>query len=118
MKFLGMWETWASLAIAAGCICGGIAFTTGRWDGARRVYDNGNLPFFLRNVHFALIPYGLVFAMWIALFALAELGQDLVGAAIGYGSFLVAAIGIFFTARPPNFLKPPWLREREASRTE
>ena len=108
-----MWEAWAALAFAAGGIWMGVTFRAGRLLNLRRLYYNQNLPFFVRNVPFAMIPYGTVFGMWFLLFALAEAEWNLAAAVVGYGSFLVAAIGFVFTLRPPRFMKPRWLLERE-----
>ena len=107
------WETYAALAFAVGGVALGVAFRRGRARGMARWYTRRDLPFYVRNIAFGMIPYALVFGSWFALFALAHAGLDVAAAIVGYGSFVFFAIGLWWTIRPPEFLKPDWMRANE-----
>ena len=78
-------------------------------------YYDKRWAFHFRNRAFGLIPYGMVAILWAIALAVNELaGQWLfVATALGILGLLVGFIGLVVTYRPPDWLKPQWLREEE-----
>jgi hypothetical protein len=109
----------AGLALGIGGIGLGWAFTTGRYRAPARYYWNVDLPWYIRNGPFAMFPVGVMFICGVGLLVVQYLPATLHVAAVGLltvgflGSFLVA---VAWTRRPPQSLKPQWLRIQQDQR--
>jgi hypothetical protein len=115
---LTTWEPYVALAFAFGGLYMGVQFRRGKLRNLARWYGRRDLPFYVRNLPFAVIPYALVFAAWFALFALAATGRIWPGVLVGYGSFMLFVLALWWSLRPPEFLKPDWLRQTERRERE
>jgi hypothetical protein len=114
---LTRWEPFAAVAFALGGLYMAVQFRRGRMRNLARWHGRRDLPFYIRNLPFALLPYALVFAAWVALFAFVAAGWTWAGIVVGYSSFAFFVVAVWWSLRPPRFLKPDWLRESEARDT-
>lgn len=96
-----------------------IAFRRGR---ARRLafaYWDATMPWYIRNAVFGFAPTGLVL-LASAVIVLAVGAGSLTGAFVALPFMLslgpLLLLVILWARRPPDFLKPEWLRREEAAR--
>lgn len=96
-----------------------IAFRGGRVRRLAFAYWDSTMPWYIRNVAFGLAPGGVVILVMLTA-GLAASSNTLVGAGVSIA--LAIALGpmfllvILWARRPPDFLKPDWLREEEGRR--
>lgn len=115
-------DDWILVVIAAVFgVCGlyaAVKFRQGMLRGGARWYIDRSQPFYVRNMPFVQLPAGLGFTTAAAAIALDGLesgwAQVVVGLAVLIG-FVAIVLGAVWIIRPPRFLKPDWIREREAS---
>ncbi len=84
-------------------------------------YFDKSWPFYYRNRAFVLIPGGITFLLWGIGSVFAEVSDGqwlLVEAALVILGLLAVPIAIVLQYRPPDWLKPAWLREEERRRQE
>ncbi len=81
-------------------------------------YFDKSWPFHYRNRAFGLIPYSIGVALLCTAFLVGEPGgrRFFVATVVGLLGLLCVPIGIVLTYRPPDWLKPQWLREEERRR--
>ena len=107
------WETIAGMLAGILGVALGVLSKQGRFRRWEPWYRNRELPFYIRNLAFAFIPFGIG--------ALAGGGGTLAGQAglralavifvlIFFAAF---AVGIAFMLSPPDWLKPEWIRHFE-----
>jgi hypothetical protein len=119
---LSVFEHWD---IGAAALFGGALILMGIWirsggyrRGVARIYFRRVLPDYQRNAIFALIPMGAAFVLLIGG---ATLGNSRGGPeADDPGAMLLVGLGLFALVfglacivRPPRFMKPAWVVERE-----
>jgi hypothetical protein len=107
---LESWEPYGALVFGLGGVAMGILFRLGHLRTMARWYHKRHLPFYVRNLPFTTIPYGLMFLAAFSAFALADGGLELAAGYVAVSSLLFVLLGIGFSVRPPEFLKPTWLR--------
>ena len=118
-------DEWVLVAIASVIAAWGIyAFVRFRQGllrrGARWYFDRSQ-PFYVRNFPFVQLPAGLGFTAAAVAIALnnseSSWAETIVSLAVLMG-FVAIVLGVVWILRPPKFLKPDWIREREASAPE
>ena len=107
---LDSWEPYGALLFGLGGIAMGVLFRLGYLRKMARWYHKRHVPFYVRNLPFTLIPYGLLFLAWFGVIALADADLEKAAGYLAVGSLLFFLLGIAFSLRPPEFLKPQWLR--------
>jgi hypothetical protein len=95
---------------------------SGRFRAPLRWYFDQPQPFYIRNLPFGALPFGLMFACWIVMAVVSrfqgQLWADLLVLPIGLFSFVLFGWGIKRQLRPPDSAKPEWLKAEEARRRE
>ncbi len=105
-----------SLIFGVGGLAQGILFRLGYSRRLGEWYFYRDLPFFIRNLGFFLIPGGAAILTFSVIIAIGRSGADQQGAGAFalMMCFVFFVVGIMFAWRPPNWLKPDWLRDRES----
>ena len=101
----------------------GLLVRTGKWRSWVRIYHNQYVPSYIRNSFLTLIPIGLTFILLVLGGLLMGFGLEQDHASLMIGGLvllLVGVLGMMMTLvwlyRPPNWLKPPWLRKEDDTR--
>jgi hypothetical protein len=96
----------------------GLAFRLGRRRGAARWYFDEESPWYIRNFVFAVLPSS---AFWIlvgaALIMFDRVPEWMAWSTVAAGS-VCALVAFVVMYRPPEMMKPRWLRDEEARRGE
>lgn len=109
------WQPVVGFLVGAGMIVLGLASSRGSFRRWEPWYRDPDMPWFLRNGAFGLVPFGIAI---ISLMAAAMTSSNRGVAAVGVVVFLVAfVVGLVFMIRPPEWVKPPWARAARASGT-
>jgi hypothetical protein len=112
-------------AIGVAMVVAGLRFRQGQWRGAARDYWDGEKLLFDRNSVFALIPAGvfLVAAAGLALLGAGIAASDppdllrlAAGSASASAMGAATVWGVRAIRRPPDWLKPEWLKLAEQVR--
>ena len=90
----------------------GVLSIRGSWRRWEPWHRNPNLPFYLRNGAFAMIPFGVTL-LGLSGAILTGNRHHTVATVCVLAVFAGFVVGIWFMARPPGFLKPDWLRREE-----
>lgn len=109
----------AGLTLGAVGIASSALFRAGRLRYLARYYWAEKMPFYARNHPFAFGPFGLgAICMGVALVATtsSDGSRDALLSLTLPGFFGFLLLGLFWAWRPPEFLKPTWLRHEEARR--
>lgn len=107
----------ASLLFSAWGFYGGTAFRRGRLRRMAQGYFDRTQPAYVRNLPFFLYPGGLLFGLSAIVMTVAPMGgmwAEVVTAVAVFGVMGSIVLTMVWVSRPPEFLKPQWLREREA----
>jgi hypothetical protein len=108
------WEPVAGIAGGIFLIVLGVLSRTGRYRRWESWYRNGELPLYLRNLAFAMVPFGIsVLALMVGAL-IAERNRGLAGGFVGL-TCLAFGVGLAFLRNPPRWLKPKWIRNEEDS---
>jgi hypothetical protein len=114
--------TWVLIFLLAGGVWGisaGLLFRAGRLRRLSRWSFDPSLPAYIRNLPFETLPAGLMFfsgAAIILLYLQHTTWGDLFGV-LALFAFLATVFALARAAlRPPNWMKPDWLREEERRR--
>lgn len=94
------------------------AFRNGGMRRGARWYFDARQPNNVRHLPFLLLPTGLMGAGSAVVLALQELSDVWAEALVAASGLLIVAsivVAIVWILRPPRFLKPDWIRQREAS---
>lgn len=125
-----MREPWQAYVAAAGLtVCAGVVlwaaiqFRRGALRQVAAWYWDPTYPWHMRNIGLAYLPGAMAIALlaagsWLAPTALETRSPLLVFLGIGLGgaAFLMIIATLLVWRRPPEFLKPDWLRAEEARR--
>lgn len=107
----------ALLLVTAGwLIFAGVAFRNGRMRQVGSWYFRRELPFYARNFPFAALPSGVGAFLMFAIFPLAVvdvLWVEYLALSLVPAVLACLMVSIAFMLRPPDGLKPRWIRERE-----
>jgi hypothetical protein len=107
------WEPIVGVAFGVGSIVLGIASTRGSFRRSEPWYRDPEMPWFLRNGGFALIPFGIAI---LALIAAAVTSDEKAVSAVCVVVFVVGLLGgLVFMIRPPEWVKPDWVRREEST---
>lgn len=100
------------------CLLAAVAFRAGWYRRPARQYWAADVPWYVRNLAFALVPIGLFFAIGLGFVWTMNLAECSVFAtAIAVVAlFAQPLVALLWMRRPPESLKPKWLREAEATR--
>jgi len=117
------WWAWAGfLGFTALGLAEHALVKSGRFRAPLRWYFDQRQPFFVRNLPFGALPFGLMFACWTVMAIVSrfqgQLWADLLVLPIGLFSFVLFGWGIKRQLRPPDSVKPEWLKAEEARRRE
>jgi threonine/homoserine/homoserine lactone efflux protein len=107
-----------SLAIALWGFYASWAFRKGRLRQSARWYFDRHQPDFVRNMPFAALPVGIAFMAAAVVIVAGRAAGFWADVAVAIGSLTLVTgliVMVVFIVRPPRFLKPHWLREREES---
>ncbi len=112
------WELGAVAVVAVYCIVLGVVLRTGHFRrGLRNTYFNRELPTYQRNVPFAFVPGGLAFLLIGAALLLRgrvrPYDTDPVVTALVVLGILCLVTFFWWMFRPPQWIKPAWVREYE-----
>jgi hypothetical protein len=103
------WQPVVGVVAGAAMVALGIASSRGSFRGWEPWYRDPDMPWFLRNGAFALVPFGIAI---IGLMAAAVASSRQALATVGVVIFVFGLItGIVFMIRPPRWIKPPWARD-------
>lgn len=112
-----LWVVLGSGILALLCLGQAIRFTRGSRRQLAAGYWNPGNPWYIRNAVFTLYPLGAMFSLW-ALATVLILTANAWAALVGLGLVMLSGIAFLFAGfwgwHPPQFLKPTWLREKEA----
>jgi hypothetical protein len=75
-------------------------------------YKNRELPFYIRNLVFAMLPFGVCVLAFMAGALIGERSRGVAGGLVGL-AFVAFFVGIAFMLKPPRWLKPDWVRVDE-----
>ena len=93
----------------------GLLIRAGRMRVALALYEYEALPDYTRNGAFTLVPIGVTCLLGAAAAELANKDPEWVGVVATLLFVVALVITIWWTFRPPEWMKPAWLREYEAS---
>lgn len=121
------WEAYLAAAVLTGfaglALWGAIQVRRGAWRHVLAWYWDPTYPWYMRNAGLIYVPTGMACALlaaggWLAPTALESESPVLIFSVIGLGglAFLAIIATVLVWRRPPEFLKPDWLREEEARR--
>ena len=102
---MGTWGGYAALAFKAGRLRRGA-----RW------YFDRTQPAYVRNLPFIALPSSLLLgasALILGLHQLEDAWAEAVVAGAGLAAFTALVLALIWVQRPPEFLKPAWLRTEE-----
>ena len=106
------WQPVVGFLVGGGMIALGIVSTRGRFRRWEPWYRYSDMPRFLRNGAFALVPFGVAI---LGLMAAAVTSSNHGVATVGALVFLIAFIvGLVFMIHPPAWVKPRWARASAA----
>lgn len=97
-----------------------LAFKAGRLRRSARWYFDRTQPAYVRNLPFIALPASLFFgagALIIGLHQMEDAWADAVVAVAGLAAFTALVLALIWAHRPPEFLKPDWLRAEERPRS-
>jgi hypothetical protein len=109
-RMLGNWEPWAAGAAAAWGFVATIAMKRGRLRRVAAMSLNHESPWWWRNMPFSLLPFSAAIVLALVAVAVSSVQTQTV---LMLCVFAFVIIGFVFLVRPPRFLKPDWLVERE-----
>lgn len=106
--------TWLGVAIifaVAGLIAifNGVRWKRGRLTELHRWHQNPELPFYIRNAGFAMLPIGAFCLLIAAVFPIGlidELWAEYLGLSVTALAMVVFLVGLIFMIRPPAWLGP------------
>jgi hypothetical protein len=117
------WEVDAFAALGAICVVLGVWIRSGGFRGAlRSTYFARGLPDHMRHTPFAFIPLGAAFLLLIAgashiasfdAVAVSADDADALGSILVVLGLVGLGIGCWWMFRPPEWVKPTWIREYE-----
>lgn len=111
-----LWVVISAATVAVWGLYGAIAFRAGRLRRMGRWYFDRSQSFFLRNSAFSLLLAGAFCAAGLLILLLADsasIWAQTIVAAATFIAFVSIILGIAWTVRPPAWLKPSWITERE-----
>jgi hypothetical protein len=104
------WEPYFGFIAGALGIALGVLSARGRYRRWEPWYRNSDNPFYIRNMAFAMIPFGtMLIAGTVA--ALVSSRSHSLAAALVVVALLAFVIGVAFMIHPPGFLTPAWIKE-------
>jgi hypothetical protein len=108
----------SALAVLGGAlgVLVGLAFRLGRGRSAARWYFDEESPWYIRNLIFGTLPFGGFFLFGWAAAMLLQDGTLWVGWAVLSAGLVCALVAVLFMYRPPDMMKPRWLRDEEERR--
>lgn len=74
-------------------------------------------PFYMRNMAFAIIPFGCMAILYGLTGISYNTRHDDLMVAAALAAFFFFLVGVAFMLEPPNWVKPRWIRQRERLRT-
>jgi hypothetical protein len=107
------WQPVAGVAGGIVLLLMGVLSRTGAYRRWEPWYRNPNLPFYVRNLAFAMLPFGVCVLAFMIGALIGEGNKGIAAAFVGI-AFLAFALGIAFMVKPPRWLKPDWIKNEEA----
>jgi hypothetical protein len=96
-----------------------VAFRRGRFRKLANGYWDATYPWYIRNAVFMMAPGGIAFLLSVPagfLFATGRLLEGSIGLLLSCGFIVGFWIAVNWARRPPDFMKPDWLRAEELRR--
>lgn len=112
-------QAWLAFAMGIAGLVFGISIRFGITRYWIRWYEDEHLPFYARNLAFIQVPVGVAFLLVGFSFIAFEAHGDvrLLAPAFISCSCIMGLLALRISYRPPRWVKPQWLREREGPRS-